>query len=355
MRILVTGVCGFVGSVICQRLRDSLNDAFLIGIDNLSRKGSELNRATAEHLCDHFAHGDLRSAADVMELPKADWVVDCAALPSVLAGTQGFGSSRQLVENNLLSTLQLLEYCRTFTSGLILLSTSRVYSIDPLSKLNLREGDGRYELDDHGGLPAGLTNAGISELFSTAAPISLYGATKLSSETMALEYGIAFDFPVRINRCGVLAGARQFGRADQGIFSFWIHSHLSRRPLRYIGCGGTGYQVRDCLHPVDVADLIIKQIAAGDDPSQPALCNVSGGQNNSMSLAQLTAWCDHQFGTHPVIGSETTRPYDLPWIILDSALADEHWNWTPSRSIESILIEIAEFAKQNPRWLELSS
>ena len=42
-------------------------------------------------------------------------------------------------------------------------------------------------------------------------------STKLAAETVALEYGEAFGFPVWIDRCGVLAGAGQFGRADQGV------------------------------------------------------------------------------------------------------------------------------------------
>ena len=70
---------------------------------------------------------------------------------------------------------------------------------------------------------------------------------------MALEYGLSFGFPVWINRCGVLAGAGQFGTAEQGIFSYWLHAHASRLPLRYIGFGGHGYQVRDAFHPADLA------------------------------------------------------------------------------------------------------
>ena len=56
-----------------------------------------------------------------------------------------------------------------------------------------------------------------------------------------------------MNRCGVLAGAGQFGRADQGIFAYWVNSWLRGRPLRYLGFGGQGHQVRDCLHPADLA------------------------------------------------------------------------------------------------------
>ena len=79
--------------------------------------------------------------------------------------------------------------------------------------------------------------------FPPSAPVSLYGATKLASEALALEYGQAFGFPVIVNRCGVLAGGGQFGLAVQGIFSFWIRSYALRRRLKYIGFGGAGHQV----------------------------------------------------------------------------------------------------------------
>ena len=75
-----------------------------------------------------------------------------------------------------------------------------------------------------------------------------------------MEYGDAFGFPVWINRCGVLAGKGQFGKADQGIFSFWIRSWKENRPLKYIGFDGKGSQVRDCLHPKDLLPVLKKQM-----------------------------------------------------------------------------------------------
>jgi CDP-paratose 2-epimerase len=87
-------------------------------------------------------------------------------------------------------------------------------------------------------MPIGFSELGVSENFSTTAPISLYGATKLASEVMALEYATMFDFPLWIDRCGVIAGAGQFGKPDQGIFSFWIYQWLLGKPLKYIGFGG---------------------------------------------------------------------------------------------------------------------
>src|SRR5205807_3152836 len=143
----------------------------------------------------------------------------------------------------------------------------------------------------------GLSSRGISEGFSTEPPLSLYGAAKRASEQLALEYGASFRFPVFINRCGVLAGAGQFGKADQGIFSFWIHSYRWRKPLKYIGFDGKGRQVRDCLHPRDLVPLLLKQMGGGKGP---VVCNFGGGIKSSMSLRQLSAWCSERLGPHKV-------------------------------------------------------
>ena len=183
---------------------------------------------------------DLRCASDLETWPDVDVVIDAAANPSVLAGIDGVTSSRQLVEHNLLGTINVLEYCRRRRAAFILLSTSRVYSIQPLAALPVRVVGDAFVPDEGRELPPGVTAAGVSERFATSAPISLYGATKLASEQLALEYGLTYDFPVWINRCGLLAGAGQFGRPDQGILSYWINAWRHRRPLAYLGFEGCG-------------------------------------------------------------------------------------------------------------------
>ena len=270
MRLLITGICGFVGSALVRAIRESGLDWEIIGLDNFIRPGSEENRLALRHLGVKIFHGDIRCASDFESLPACDWLLDAAANPSVLAGVDGMTSSRQLVEHNLLGTVNLLETCKRWKAGFILLSTSRVYSIPPLAALPVEVHDRAFRPVLP--LPSSLSSAaaqlsdfsfqlfshsafssqGISETFSTAAPVSLYGSTKLCSEALALEYGETFDLPVWINRCGVMAGGGQFGRADQGIFAFWIHSHRQHRPLKYIGFDGMGHQVRDCLHPRDL-------------------------------------------------------------------------------------------------------
>ena len=137
MKVLISGVCGFAGSHLARFLLESHEDISLIGIDNLARVGSETNRLSLKRAGVQLFHGDVRLASDMDALPRVDWVIDAAAQPSVLAGKDGKTSPRQLLEHNLLGTINLLEYCRSSNAGFILLSTSRVYSILALNSLPL--------------------------------------------------------------------------------------------------------------------------------------------------------------------------------------------------------------------------
>ncbi len=353
MKILITGVCGFVGSSLAQGLIEQRAGISVLGIDNLMRPGAELNRARLRQFGVTLVHGDIRAASDMESLPAVDWVIDAAANPSVLAGIQTGFSSRQLIEHNLLSVVNVLEYCKSHKAGLLLMSSSRVYSIAALAALPLRAGSDAFCLDTTAQLPRGLSAEGIGMDFSTSAPISLYGSTKLAAEALALEYGEAFGFPVWINRCGVLAGAGQFGTPDQGVFSYWIHAHARRRPMRYIGFDGSGKQTRDVFHPRDLSVLAQAQMDCGRPGGQRVYC-AGGGRLNSVSLAQLTAWCDARFGQHVPSPDVRPRPYDIPWVVMDSSDARRDFGWGIQYPLASILDEIAQHAERDPQWLEKS-
>ncbi len=353
MKILVTGAAGFAGSNICQSILEHLRDVEIFAFDNLSRSGSEMNVKLVEELGVRLIRGDARVQSDLNSMPKVDWVIDCAANPSVLAGLDGQVSSRQLMEHNLIGTINLLEYCKMHGAGLILLSTSRVYSARELAHLPVQIKHDAFELEED--QPSkGFSSEGISENFPTISPISLYGASKLASETLILEYGNSFDFPVWINRCGVMAGAGQFGKAEQGIFSYWVHSFREKKPLKYIGFGGKGHQVRDALHPKDLVSLLVKQMTKPHRDA-PKIINLGGGPENSISLKQLTSWCEECFGVNEILASGEERPMDAPWIVMDSSEAREVWGWSPQTTLKEILEEIADHAERNPKWLEFTS
>lgn len=353
MKVFISGVCGFVGSKLALGLLRSGHE--VSGCDNFIRPGSERNLPLLEAAGVEVWRGDVRFEKDLERAGGMSWIVDAAANPSVLAGVDGMTSSRELLEHNLWGTVNLLETCRREGAGMILLSTSRVYSIEALCALPLKVKGEAFVMEESGG---SFSPSGIMEEFSTNAPISFYGASKLASEQIALEYGAAFDFPVWINRCGVMAGAGQFGRADQGIFSYWIHSWARGAPLKYIGFDGMGHQVRDCLHPEDLLDLVLKQMmfpAQGEGGRRPRILNVGGGAASAMSLRELSSWCTAEFGPRDVIADLTSRPFDLPWVVLDSSRSGEIWRWKPRRTVRDICSEIARHARENPDWLDICS
>jgi CDP-paratose 2-epimerase len=175
---------------------------------------------------------------------------------------------------------------------------------------------------------------------------------------LALEYGQAFSLPVIINRCGVMAGGGQFGVADQGIFSYWVRSYAARRPLKYIGFDGTGHQVRDALHPRDLAALLAKQIARATAPvpaaapaSAAPIWNVGGGPDNAMSLVQLSHWCRDRFAEHTVAQSPEPRR----WIVMDARKTAAAFDWKPAITLGAILEEIAAHHEKHPNFLDLSA
>jgi len=343
MNIVVTGSAGFFGNYVTNYLVSKGHA--IIGIDNLSRKGSEIN---AQSQCDSpnvvFVRGDVSKPEDLEFLKNEhiDWIIDCAAEPSVLAG---FGDgSRSLINNNLISTINLLEICKEKKCGFILMSTSRVYSIKDLSEIPSIESDRRFEVGR-----SGL----IKEDFSTKPPVSLYGSTKLTSELLAIEYAHMFDFPVWINRCGVIAGPGQFGKIDQGVFSFWIYSWLKRKSVKYIGFGGTGKQVRDVIHPFDICEVMNKQIHDRTIEESP-IYNLGGGFKNSMSLKELSDWCVDNIDKDDshVTSSDEVRPFDIPVFIMNTKKAQERWDFKVTINLNKTLREIRDYVLGNPEFLQ---
>src|SRR5437763_646799 len=76
MKLLITWICGFVGSRVARSLQDRIDGIEIAGVDNLLRPGSEINRQELPSRGIKVIHGDLRVRSDVDALPDSDWVLD---------------------------------------------------------------------------------------------------------------------------------------------------------------------------------------------------------------------------------------------------------------------------------------
>ena len=128
MRILITGVAGFIGSHLSEKLAVSGHE--VIGIDNLSEyydpNLKELNLADIQAAGVRFVKGDLRQVADFRKLPgKFDAVFHLAAQPGISSEV----SFEDYLTNNVTGTRNLLEYVGENSENALFvnIATSSVY------------------------------------------------------------------------------------------------------------------------------------------------------------------------------------------------------------------------------------
>lgn len=335
--MLVTGGAGFIGANVAVGLASRHADWDLLALDNLRRRGSELNLLRLKRAGVGFVHGDVRELDDLLQIGHVDAIVECSAEPSVMAGVHG--SPDYVVQTNLTGAYNCLELARRTQAQVVFLSTSRVYPVARLESLRYVERDTRFELTDDQAC-AGASSEGVAESFPLEGVRTIYGATKLAAELLVAEYEASYGIKAVVNRCGVVAGPWQMGKIDQGVFTYWMLAHHFDRPLAYIGFGGAGKQVRDLLHVEDLLDLLDEQLG---DPGRwaGATVNVGGGARCSLSLRETTDLCREITGrTVDVRASGEDRPGDIPIYISDCARLHEMTDWRPRRGPAEILADI---------------
>jgi len=346
MRVLITGGAGFIGSSVALGLATRHPDWEVIALDNLRRRGSELNLPRLREAGVPFSHGDVRILLDLLEVGELDTVIECSAEPSVLAGRDG--NPAYVLDTNLTGACNCLELARQRQANLIFLSTSRVYPLAPLQALSLEETPTRFELSALQSVP-GASSDGIAENFSLDGARTLYGSTKLAAELLIEEYRQAYGLPAVINRCGVIAGPWQMGKVDQGVFTHWMLAHYFGRELHYIGYGGK--QVRDLLHVEDLVSLLHEQLLDSEH-WDGAKVNVGGGRESSLSLVEATALCEEITGNRIEITTDPQpRPGDVPVFVSDCKKLHGLTEWRPSREPRQTLADIHAWVRAHERSL----
>jgi len=338
---LVTGGAGFIGSSLAIAFRTRYPGDRVVALDNLRRRGAELNVARLRDAGVEFRHGDVRSAADLEPLAGAlDVIIECSADPSVLAGRDG--DPRYVIDTNLAGCVNCLELARRTGAAFVFLSTSRVYPTATLAQLRYETRGTRFALLDDQPV-AGASARGVAEDFPLDGVRTLYGATKLAAELLIAEYVDMFGLRAVVNRCGVVSGPWQFGHAGQGVFAHWMLAHAFTRPLAYIGFGGGGLQVRDVLHVADLADLIDLQLQRPDVWTGEPL-NAGGGAANGVSLLEFTRLCASLTGvTLDIASRPETRPGDVPIYVTDNTRIEQRFGWRPLRDVGTVARDLYDW------------
>jgi len=315
----------------------------VVAVDNLMRRGSELNLPRLAAAGVEFVHGDVRYAGDLARVGEGlELLIECAAEPSVLAG---YGQQTDyVIQTNLVGTTNGLDLARRSRADVIFLSTSRVYPVRALNEIAVEETETRFAIGEDQRLP-GISRQGISEDFPLQGARSLYGTSKLCSELMLHEYADMFGLRFIVNRCSVLAGPWQMGKVDQGVFALWAARHLYGKGLAYIGWGGRGKQVRDVLHIDDLAELVALELTSFDRLNGSTF-NVGGGPEGAVSLLETTRLCRAITGCEvPVESEPRTRAGDVKLYVTDNTRVTQATGWAPRRTPADTLESIVEWLR----------
>jgi CDP-paratose 2-epimerase len=346
MHVLVTGGCGFVGFNLTRHLVESGHAVTVL--DNLVRRGSEINVPRLIQLGVQFIHGDIRNPEDFSALPRnVDCLIECSAQPSVVSG---YANPMYDFTTNVTGVMNCLEFCRTHDTGMIFLSSSRVYPADKVNSLPIVETPTRWDWDPlatTGSLPKGFDPLhGISAQFDMDGPTkTIYGASKAAADFFCQEYADAFQLPIIINRCGVIAGEGQFGVIGQGWLTFWAISCLLERPLTYFGFKGK--QVRDILFIKDLCSLVMVQLEKLESLSGN-VWNVGGGRESSLSLVEATELMEKLVNKKMISDySEEMRKGDMIIYITDNSEICRDLKWSVSVAIEAGAERIVRWVSDN--------
>jgi UDP-glucuronate 4-epimerase len=240
MKLLVTGVAGFIGSATAQRLLDRGDE--VVGLDNLNEYYDvSLKRARLARLEPYrsfrFVHGDLAdqtAMASLFAREKFERVVHLGAQAGVRHSLQ---APHSCIRSNVDGTLNVLEGCRqSGVAHLVYASSSSVYGASSKLPYSVHE-------------PA-------------SHPVSLYAASKRANELMAHSYSSAFGLPTTGLRFFTVYGP--WGRPDMALFLF-ARAILEGRPIEVFN---HGHHKRDFTYIDDIVEGVVRVLdrVARPDP-----------------------------------------------------------------------------------------
>lgn len=228
-KLVITGGCGFIGLHLVNKF---LSKNFIIlNIDKLSRQSSKIDIKNKNYF---FKKCDLLNQKEIQKTLtdfSPNYIINAAAESHV---DRSIISPKFFFENNLISTLNLLEFIRHAKKKieLIQISTDEVFG-------SLKSNDPKFNL------------------YSKYNPNSPYSASKASSDHAVRCYGETFGISYKITCCSNNYGPFQH---PEKFIPKIINSCIHRKPIPIYG---SGKNIREWIHVRDHVEAIYQVLKKG--------------------------------------------------------------------------------------------
>lgn len=334
MKILVTGIAGFIGYHLVMSLinrddeiigLDSINDYYDVSIKYGRLKNCGFDKSDIEYnkLIKSSKYSNLsfiklgledkNNLENLFKEEKFDKVINLAAQAGVrysLVNPQAY------IDSNITGFLTILECCRNFSiKHLTYASSSSVYGLNEKQPFSTKDNV------DH--------------------PVSLYASSKKCNELMAHTYSHLFKIPTTGLRFFTVYGP--WGRPDMALFIF-TKSILENKPIDVYNYGK---MQRDFTYISDIVQGIIKvndnpPIGNSNwDPINPDPSSSSApykiyniGNSKPVELMSFVKTIEEELGKKAIINLLPIQPGDVPATYADVTDLIENFNYKPQVSVK---------------------
>lgn len=326
-RVLLTGICGFIGSHIVEHIQET-TDWEIAGLASFRHMGDALRTEAFDWSRVRLYTHDLTAPISGREadvIGPVDYIINAAAESHV---DRSITEPRAFIENNVSLMITMLEYARVVRpKAFIQISTDEVY----------------------GAAPPGYAHREWEAIL----PSNPYSASKAAQEAIAISYWRTYDVPVVITNTMNNFGERQ---DTEKMVPMTIARTLAGREVPIHGQPGQ-IGSRFYLHARNHADAVLYLLQnttpthyRAGEADRPDRYNVVGNREiNNLELAEMIADIIGKPLKYTFVDFHSTRPgHDLRYALDGTKLRE--LGWQPPVPLEESLLRTIHWTTEHPEW-----